>query len=105
MMVMLIGRLLTVEVGFKVYRSFMSYNSGVYQKHRYEFRPEGGHAVKMVGFGVDDGDAYWKVANSWGPVWGEEGYFRILRGEDECGVETMGPPYAGLPALSNELVV
>lgn len=92
-----------IQVAFLVYRSFMSYSTGVYQKHRYEFRPEGGHAVKMVGWGTDDnGVDYWKVANSWGSTWGEEGFFRILRGEDHCGMETMGPPYAGLPAVSND---
>ena len=30
---------------------------------------------------------YWKVANSWNPYWGEHGYFRIKRGENECGIE------------------
>ena len=27
-------------------------------------------------------------ARSWNPYWGEEGYFRIVRGEDECGIES-----------------
>jgi hypothetical protein len=27
------------------------------------------------------------VANSWNPYWGEKGYFRILRGNNECGIE------------------
>ena len=39
---------------------------------------EGGHAVKIVGWGVTE-DAnktpYWIVANSWGPSWGLGGYF------------------------------
>merc|ERR1712216_359240 len=30
---------------------------------------------------------YWKVANSWNPYWGEKGYFRIKRGNSECGIE------------------
>ena len=105
----------------------------------------GGHAVKMVGWGVgtegkEAGVPYWKVANSWNPCdasvierrpalllighissifarffaiaggrfrngrkwprkewstfhlflldryWGEKGYFRIKRGNDECGI-------------------
>merc|ERR1712066_533524 len=94
-----------IQVGYKVYKSFMSYQTGVYQKHAYEFTPEGGHAVKIVGWGTDNGVDYWKVANSWGASWGEEGYFRILRGQDECGMETMGPPYAGLPAVSMSVMV
>jgi len=84
-----------IQIGFKVYASFMSYQSGVYKKHADEMIPEGGHAVKIVGWGVDGGEDYWWVANSWGPNWGLDGFFKMKRGVDECGVETMGPPYAG----------
>merc|ERR1719362_2567615 len=38
-----------IQVAFKVYKSFMNYKSGVYQKHWYELLPEGGHSVKLVG--------------------------------------------------------
>merc|ERR1711924_385708 len=48
------------------YKSFMSYKSGVYAKHQYEVLPEGGHAVKIVGWGTEDGLDYWKV-----PIAGE----------------------------------
>merc|ERR1712216_620426 len=44
-------------------------------------------AVKMVGWGVDNGVKYWKVANSWNPYWGEKGYFRIKKGNNEGGIE------------------
>ena len=47
----------------------------------------GGHAIRIVGWGVEGGVKYWKVANSWNPYWGESGYFRIRRGSDECGIE------------------
>jgi len=90
-----------IQVAFKVYSSFMSYKSGVYHKHFWEFRPEGGHAVKMVGWGTENDTPYWLVANSWGTRWGLEGFFKIKRGGDACGIETMGPPYAGMPAKKN----
>jgi len=91
-----------IQVAFLVYKSFMSYQSGVYTKHMWEFLPEGGHAVKMLGWGTESGTDYWLVANSWGTTkWGKlGGYFKIKRGTNECGIETQGPPYAGLPALS-----
>jgi len=41
----------------------------------------------MVGWGVDSGVKYWKVANSWNPYWGEEGYSRMRRGTNEGGME------------------
>jgi len=50
------------------------------------------HAVVAVGWGVDaaTGKKYWIIKNSWGSNWGENGYFRITRGEDDCAIESMG---------------
>lgn len=47
------------------------------------------HAVVIVGYGVDEetGKKYWKIKNSWGAEWGENGYFRLLRGEGTCGID------------------
>lgn len=41
----------------------------------------------MVGYGHDEpsGLDYWICANSWGPEWGENGFFRIAKGE--CGID------------------
>jgi len=96
-----------IQVAFLVYKSFMSYKSGVYTKHFWELLPEGGHAVKMVGWGTESGTDYWLVANSWGTTqWGDlGGFFKIKRGTNECGIEAQGPPYAGLPATSSNVVV
>lgn len=64
-----------VETGFQVYQDFMSYQSGIYKQTSNVFM--GGHAVKVVGWGTENGTDYWVVANSWGTTWGEQGHFRI----------------------------
>jgi len=74
-----------VETAFDVYDDFEDYTSGIY--HHVTGKLGGGHAVKFVGWGVENGVKYWKVANSWNPYWGEKGYFRIKRGNNECGIE------------------
>lgn len=88
-----------IQVAFSVYKSFMSYKYGVYKKKWYEVIPEGGHAVRLLGFGTENGQDYWLVANSWGEHWGIGGYFKIARGTDECAIETSGPPYSGIASI------
>jgi len=45
------------------------------------------HAVNIVGYGVSPrGTKYWIVRNTYGPNWGENGYFRMSRGKGTCGI-------------------
>ena len=44
------------------------------------------HAVLAVGYGVQDGLEYWVIKNSWGEAWGEDGYYRMVKGVNHCGV-------------------
>lgn len=47
------------------------------------------HAVVVVGFGEDESEGkYWILRNTWGTMWGENGYMRIARGS---GVGVNGP--------------
>ena len=46
------------------------------------------HAVLVTGFGLESNSPYWRVKNSWGEKWGEDGYFRIERGTGMCGINT-----------------
>jgi C1A family cysteine protease len=48
------------------------------------------HSVTIVGYGEEKGVKYWIIQNTWGDGWGENGYFRLVRGENELSVESMG---------------
>jgi C1A family cysteine protease len=67
---------------------FNSYTGGVMKVSGCP-KSSSNHAVVIVGYGVDakTGLQYWKVRNSWGINWGEQGYFRIQRGVNMCGIE------------------
>jgi cathepsin B len=74
-----------IVAAFDVYEDFYNYKKGIYEHVGGDFL--GGHAVRIVGYGVENGVKYWKVANSWDWYWGEAGYFRIKRDTDDCGFE------------------
>ncbi|KAI1286143.1 Cathepsin B [Halotydeus destructor] len=84
-----------VEADFTVYADFPSYKSGVYVQTSDD--ELGGHAIRILGWGVENGVDYWLVANSWNEAWGDKGYFKIKRGSNECGIE--GDINAGTPKL------
>eukprot|EP00808_Paulinella_micropora_P024085 g78270.t1 len=75
-----------VEAAFTVYEDFEDYTCGIYKNTTSV--EKGGHAIKIVGWGVENGVKYWKVQNSWNPTWGEQGYFRIEKGVNMCGIES-----------------
>ncbi|KAM3311040.1 hypothetical protein ACQJBY_031598 [Aegilops geniculata] len=87
-----------VEVSFIIYEDFAHYKSGVYKQ--ITGRMVGGHAAKLVGWGTSDaGEDYWLLANQWNRGWGDDGYFKVIRGTNECGIE--GDVNAGMPSTKN----
>jgi len=75
----------SVSAVFTVYEDLPAYESGVYQHTQGGYL--GGHAVALIGWGVEDGTPYWLVKNSWNEDWGNKGLFKIKRGNNECGIE------------------
>ena len=49
------------------------------------------HCVQIVG--LDTSEKYWKVRNTWGTEWGEDGYIRIALGSNTCAIAT-DPTYS-----------
>ncbi|XP_058162140.1 dipeptidyl peptidase 1 [Dasypus novemcinctus] len=94
-----------LAVAFEVYDDFLHYRGGIYHHTglRDPFNPfeVTNHAVLLVGYGTDpvSGLDYWIVKNSWGTSWGEDGYFKIRRGTDECGIESIAVAATPIPKL------
>ncbi|XP_055617229.1 cathepsin B-like [Toxorhynchites rutilus septentrionalis] len=84
-----------VEGAFTVYEDLLHYKEGVYQ--HVAGKMLGGHAIRIIGWGVENDTKYWWIANSWNSDWGDNGYFKILRGEDHLGIESSIA--AGLPKI------
>uniref|UniRef100_A0A1B6JUK3 Peptidase C1A papain C-terminal domain-containing protein n=1 Tax=Homalodisca liturata TaxID=320908 RepID=A0A1B6JUK3_9HEMI len=64
----------------------LTFLPGVYQHKTGSYL--GGHAVKIIGWGVEKKTSYWLVANSWNSDWGDRGFFKIRRGNNECNFES-----------------
>jgi len=79
----------SVSAAFMVYADFYTYKSGIYSSNMKTLY--GGHAITIIGYGVDSvtGNKYWIIRNSWGSFWGEKGFFRMIRGTNNCKLETI----------------
>ena len=93
----------SIEASFTVYEDFVTYSSGVYQ--HVTGNSLGGHSIKIIGWGVENDVKYWLCANSWNAEWGDKGFFKIIRGTNECGLEKsvvaglFNPDYSDLTSI------
>ena len=78
-----------VSVAFDCVDDFMDYTTGVYTSTNCaNGSSDVNHAVLAVGYGTDSdsGLDYWIVKNSWSTTWGDQGFFKIERGVNMCGI-------------------
>ena len=67
------------------HRAFKLYRSGIFSLSSCTTHLT--HGVLMVGYGTaPDGTKFWKIKNSWGKTWGNDGYGTIVRGKDMCSI-------------------
>jgi C1A family cysteine protease len=64
-----------------VYDDFYTYHSGVYS--HVSGAHSGYHCIEVIGY--SDVESCWIVKNSWGPGWGDQGFFKIAYGQ--CGID------------------
>jgi len=94
-----------LSVSFNYFKEFGSYTGGIMTTATPD---KGGHAVLITAWGIGDGTPYWKVRNSWGASWGEQGYCRMLRGQNFANIENTGASFvlgSDMSATSNVTLV
>merc|ERR1719454_2491722 len=81
-----------VVVSLEPKSDLMYYQGGIYESTADEIHQEWervDHAVLLIGYGEANGKKYWTLQNSWGPDWGENGFFRMARGINDSGIESI----------------
>lgn len=63
---------------------FVFYKSGIYNGKDCGTILD--HEVIVIGYGTENGIDYWLLKNQWGKSWGENGFIRVLRGKNVCGL-------------------
>lgn len=71
-----------------IFRDFLIYKDGIYHVIEGTSRFQGGHAIKIIGWGKSpEGVDYWIAENTWGDSWGQKGYAHIAVGEKNLYID------------------
>lgn len=74
-----------ITCGMAVTDDFLDYRSGIFNDTT--GRTAQDHDISIVGWGVENGVKYWIGRNSWGSYWGLKGFFKVVRGTNNLGIE------------------
>lgn len=75
-----------ITCAIAVTEEFLYYKGGIFEDKT--GRLSLSHAISVVGWGTENGTPYWFARNSWGETWGESGFFQIVRGKNNLGIES-----------------
>ena len=93
-----------VTVAVKATGDFLRYSGGVFDEPTWDKNgSKPNHNVVVVGFGHDDkhDKDFWRIRNTWGKKWGEEGYGRIVRGKNMLGIVSQKPCFPLIEDVSH----
>ena len=76
----------SVSASFIVFTDWQPKQWSIYHRSK-TATYDGGHAVRIIGWGTENGEDYWLIANSHGTDFKEGGFFKMRRGINECNIE------------------
>lgn len=77
-----------ISVSIAVPQSWAAYSGGIYKDSACGYGSDAKrvHIVLLVGWGKEDDEEYWIIKNSWGNLWGMDGYIYVSTKNDLCGI-------------------
>jgi len=75
-----------IACGISVPEALEDYTGGIFEDKTGDMDIV--HDISVVGYGVENGVKYWTIRNSWGTHFGESGFFRLIRGNNNLNIET-----------------